>query len=65
MTDDYILKFEDLNSNNEYKLKCKFSPTNFLKNEIEIVIGDFENSDINIPLMPSRIPNHIPQCIEF
>ena len=62
---DYILKFEDLSSNNEYKLKCKFSPTNFLKNEIEIVVGDFENSDVNIPLMPSRTPNHIPQCIEF
>ena len=62
---EYILKFNDLNTNNEYKLKCKFSPTNFLKNEIEIVVGNFENSDLNIPLIPSRTPNQTPQCIEF
>ena len=64
-TGSYLLKFEDLNSNNEYKAECKFITTNFDKTEIKIKIGNDEEYDFITPLYPSRTNCSIPQCIEF
>ncbi len=62
---DYILKFDDLNSNNEYKAECKIFSLNKDKSEIEIKIGNDKDYDFVTPLIPSRTMNSIPQCLEF
>ena len=61
----YHLKFEDLNSNNEYKAECKFTSTNFDKTDIKIRIGNDKDYDFITPLYPSRTSRSIPQCVEF
>jgi len=61
----YILKFDDLNSNNEYKVECKFFTVNKDDDEIEIKIGNDKDYDFVTPLFPSRTLNSIPQCLEF
>ena len=61
----YLLKFDDLNSNNEYKGECKFYSVNFDKTEIKITIGNDKDYDFVTPLYPSRTNSSIPQCLEF
>ena len=61
----YLLKFDDLNSNNEYKGECKFYSVNFNKTEIKITIGNNKDYDFVTPLYPSRTNSSIPQCLEF
>lgn len=61
----YVLKFDDLNSNNEYKIKCDFTTVNKQKDKIEIKLGNDKNFDFITPLFPSRTLDSIPQCLEF
>ena len=61
----YNLRFDDLNSNNEYKGECVFKATNFVGTEIKITIGNDEAFDFITPLFPSRTSRSIPQCLEF
>ena len=61
----YVLKFDDLNSNNEYKIKCDFTTVNKKEDKFTIKLGNEKNSDFITPLFPSRTSDSIPQCLEF
>ena len=61
----YLIKFDNLNSNNEYKGECKFFSTSFEKTEFKISIGNEKGKDFITPLYPSRTLDSIPQCLEF
>ena len=61
----YVLKFDDLNSNNEYKIKCDFTTVNKKEDKITIKLGNEKNYDFITPLFPSRTIDSIPQCLEF
>ena len=61
----YLLKFDNLNSNNEYKGECEFNALNFEKNSFKIKIGNDKDNDFVTPLYPSRTNYTIPQCLEF
>ena len=61
----YVLKFDDLNSNNEYKIKCEVTTVNKKEDKITIKLGNEKNYDFIAPLFPSRTLDSIPQCLEF
>ena len=64
-TGPYILKFNNLNSNNEYKGECFFSSSNFQTNIFRIAIGNEKVRDFITPLFPSKSIYGTPQCFEF
>ena len=61
----YLLKFDNLNSNNEYKGECKFTALNSEKSNFKIEIGNDKDNDFVTPLYPSRTNYSVPQCLEF
>ena len=64
-TGPYILRVEDLYSDNEYKAECKLFSLYSDKTEIQLKIGNEKDYDFITPLISSRMMNNIPQCLEF
>ena len=65
---NYNIIVNDLETNTEYYLYCELWNTAFIENErskITINIGNYENADKNIKLIPSIDENRIPQCVKF
>jgi len=60
-----IIKFNNLNSNNEYKGECTFSSVTLPKTEFKITMGNEKDKDFISPLFPSKSLLGLPQCIEF
>ena len=60
-----ILKFNNLNSNNEYKGECFFSAPNFPMTDMKITFGNEKDRDFITPLFPSKSIYGTPQCFEF
>ena len=60
-----IIKFNNLNSNNEYKGMCHFFSITLPKTEFKITMGNEKDKDFISPLFPSKSLYGLPQCIEF
>jgi hypothetical protein len=63
----YIMKINNLNSNNEYKGECLFSSTIFPTtplSEFRITMGSGKEKDFSTILYPSK-SFYDPQCVEF
>jgi hypothetical protein len=61
----YIIKFNNLNSNNKYKGICDFSSTYFSKGGFQITMENEKEKDFITLLFPSRSSYGLPQCIEI
>ena len=66
-TDDYILIFDHLKSNEEYYVSCRFLSHNLtqINKGLEINIGNNDTYDVITTLIASNDINRIPQCAEF
>ena len=60
-----IIKFNNLNSNNEYKGKCIFSSTTFPASGFTITMGNEKDKEFISPLFPSKSLYGEPQCLEY
>ena len=61
----YILKLNNLNSNNRYKLECDFSSTYISGKEFTIILGNKKEDDFLYNLYPSKSSYSTPQCLEL
>ena len=60
-----IIKFNNLNSNNEYKGKCIFSSATFPASGFTITMGNEKDKEFISPLFPSKSLYGQPQCLEY
>ena len=61
-----IIKFDNLNSNNEYSGECRFFSVSFKDTKFKILIGKEKKKNNKIvPLFPSSSSYSKPQCLEF